>query len=434
VGPGRQGANSIAEDLERRIRAGELGPGDRLPAIRGLAGDLGVSPATVSAAYGRLRARGLIVASRRGTVVAPMPELISSATRAEPVPGRDLSDGNPDPRLLPNLGSISVADEHVMYVEGRELGDLVEVTRRDFEHDGVPAADIAIVGGSHDGVERALSTRLLPGDCVAVEDPGFPWTRDLVRAMGLVMTPVPIDSQGMLPAGLQAALSGSGGAAAVVLTNRAQNPTGAALTPERSGELARILDRHPEVMVIEDDHAGPVCGAPFATTATPGRESWVVVRSFGKYLAPDLRVASMAGDPLTIARVKARLAVGTGWVSTMLQRLVVRGLRDPECRAMLEKARESYTERRERMCAALKAHGVVVDAPSGFHVWVPVERETEAWSHLAQSGWTVAAGEAFRLDSPPGLRITLSSLEPEEIEPLAVAIATAVGRSRRRSV
>ncbi|MGD2102408.1 MAG: aminotransferase class I/II-fold pyridoxal phosphate-dependent enzyme [Acidimicrobiia bacterium] len=430
-GQPRQGANSISEELERRIRSGDLNPGDRLPAIRALAGELDVSPATVSSAYRRLRSRGLIVASRRGTVVAPTPDLAGPSTIPQDTPGRDLSDGNPDPRLLPDLGSITVSDEPVLYDEAQEVEDLVEITRADFFRDGVPGGHIVIVAGSHDGVERALATSLLPGDRVAVEDPGFVGTHDLIRAMGFVMTPVGIDGQGMLPEDLERALTGAKGADAVVLTSRAQNPTGAALTNERARELAEVLAGHPDVMVVEDDHAGPVCGAPFATTIDPDRERWVVVRSFGKYLAPDLRVAAMAGDALTIARVRARLAVGTGWVSRLLQRLVVRGLRDERCRAMLEEARESYRERRERMCEALRARGIAVEAPSGFQVWVPVERETEAWSYLARQGWIVAPGEAFRIGSPPGLRITLSSLEPDEIDTVADAVAEAVSQSRR---
>ena len=95
----RQGANAIAEQLERDIREGRLREGDRLPAIRSHAEVVGTSPATVAAAYQRLRARGLIVATRRGTVVAPTPDLAARSAAPVHAGARDLSGSNPDAEI-----------------------------------------------------------------------------------------------------------------------------------------------------------------------------------------------------------------------------------------------------------------------------------------------------------------------------------------------
>ena len=68
----RQGrAQAIALDFERRIRAGTLGPDERLPAVRALASEERVDPGTAAAAYRLLRERGFVISDgRRGTRVA----------------------------------------------------------------------------------------------------------------------------------------------------------------------------------------------------------------------------------------------------------------------------------------------------------------------------------------------------------------------------
>ena len=69
-----------------------------------------------------------------------------------------------------------------------------------------------------DGVERVLQASLRPGDRVAVEDPGYSDLFDLLRAQGLKLEPVEIDSRGVLPGELQGAISK--GAAAVKVGNK----------------------------------------------------------------------------------------------------------------------------------------------------------------------------------------------------------------------
>src|SRR5688572_26953299 len=95
--------SEISETVERAVAAGRLRPGDRLPTVRGPALELVVIPATVSAAYQALRGRGVLTADgRRGTAVSSRPPLPHAAAPL-PTDVLDLSSGNPDPTLLPDL-------------------------------------------------------------------------------------------------------------------------------------------------------------------------------------------------------------------------------------------------------------------------------------------------------------------------------------------
>src|SRR6516165_7095087 len=104
IGAG-SGAATIAGRIETLIAAGQVRPGERLPAVRALAADLRVSPATVAAGYRSLRDRGLVTPDgRHGTAVAAQPPLRVRTARPVPPGVRDLASGNPDPVLLPPLG------------------------------------------------------------------------------------------------------------------------------------------------------------------------------------------------------------------------------------------------------------------------------------------------------------------------------------------
>ena len=426
-------AVKIAGSIEGAVSAGRIAEGERLPSVRALAGGLRVSAATVAAAYRILQERGItIAAGRRGTRVRPS---LPTPTLPPPPPRgvRDLAEGNPDPALLPDLRRHlrRIPVRQRLYGEELNARDLLAFARRQFRADRIPAKAVSVAGGALDAIERVLREELRAGDRVAVEDPSFSGILDLLRTMALVPVPVPVDGEGITPQGLRRALRGT--VRALIVTPRAQNPTGAALTRRRALRLRPILRGRPDLLLIEDDHAGPVAGGRYQTLVEPGRARWLVVRSVSKFLGPDLRVALLAGDGQTIAAFERRQTVGIRWVSHILQALVAALWRDRTMQRQLALAERTYHARRNALLRALAAHGIAAQGASGLNVWVPVPDESAMVQALFQRGWAVRAGASYRIDAAPAVRVTVAALAPADARRLAADFAAAMG-SRGRTL
>ncbi|MFF7920413.1 aminotransferase class I/II-fold pyridoxal phosphate-dependent enzyme [Streptomyces mirabilis] len=427
---GRRAAD-ISASVERAVGSGDLEPGQLLPPMRELAERLGVNPNTVAAAYRTLRERGVIeTAGRRGSRIRSKPATTGrDYIRVEVPEGvRNVADGNPDPALLPALAEAFAAaagrsDRYpVMYGEAAVEAELERLARADLDADGVPDGPVVVTSGSLDAIERVLAAHLKPGDAVAVEDPGWGSVFDLAPALGLRTVPVRVDDEGPVPDDVRRALEA--GARALIVTDRAQNPTGAAVGAARARALRSVLMEHPDVLLVEDDHGHRIVDLPLHPLAGVTRD-WAFVRSVAKAYGPDLRLAVLTGDPVTMDRVHGRQRLGPGWVSHLLQRAVVHLWANGAVDVTAVAA--AYGRRRDALIDALKQRGIEAYGRSGMNVWIPVPDETGAVARLLHAGWAVAPGARFRMSAPPGIRITVSTLTPDDIEPLADAVASAVG-------
>src|SRR5438067_175488 len=230
-------------------------------------------------------------------------------------------------------------------------------------------------GGDRLPTVRALAERL--GTSPATVNSGYRILRErgLVIAGGRRGTHVaprpPVLALETLPDGLLAASPPPG-------VPRAQSPLGSAMDGERMAALRRLLEPYPDVLLIEDDHAGLVAGAPFSTIVAATSRRWAVIRSTSKVLHPDMRLAFTAGDETTIARVEGRQALGPRWVSHVLQAIVFQLMADPGFEATARRAAEVYRARREALISALADRDVPAYGRSGLNVWIPVREEIRA--------------------------------------------------------
>ncbi|KAA9135211.1 aminotransferase class I/II-fold pyridoxal phosphate-dependent enzyme [Microbacterium caowuchunii] len=424
-------AADIADSVRSLLERGVLEPGDALPPVRTLADRLGVNRNTAVAAYRQLTQAGIAVSrGRAGTRIvdrAPVPQEGFAAGSVL----RDVGTGNPDAALIPDP-SRALAD-----VVGRPVLYGEPVIDRELEQWALEwlGADLAprdirvtVTSGAVDAVERLLAQALTRDDAVALENPCFLSAIHTVRLGGYRAVPVPVDEQGMTPAGLRAALDD--GVRAVVCTPRAQNPTGASLTAERAAELRAVLADHPYVLVIEDDHFSMLSHAPAQSLIGAHHRRWALVRSVSKFLGPDMCLAVTATDPYTADRLAMRLSPGTTWVSHLLQRLAFSLITDPEVREGITRAGAHYAERNDSFAARLRAYGLPCTPGDGLNVWLALPAPARAVAEqLMRRGWLPRTGEEFAVDGLPGsahLRLTVHELDDTDAERLAADIAEAV--------
>lgn len=423
-------ASEIFDSIRQHITSGKLAKGETLPPVRELAVQLDVNRNTVAAAYKRLVTSGLALSQgRNGTVVKGTLPPVALEGGNPHSPLADLSSGNPAPDKLPDLSRYlsHISRTPRLYGDAPVLPSLSRWASA-WMQEAMPAAgEIDLTSGAIDAIERLLCAHLLPGDSVAVEDPCFLSSISMLRYSGFAASPVSIDHEGMLPERLEQALSK--GARAVILTPRAHNPTGCSLSQARATELQHILSRYPQVLVIVDDHFALLSSTPWYPIISTQTLHWAVIRSMSKTLGPDLRLAFVASDTATSAKLRLRLNSGSQWVSHLLQDLTYACLSDEGYQHSLTQVRKFYAEQQRKLFCALCDRGINTIAPGdGLNFWLPLAdaSQTTAFA-LAKSGWLVREGDPFGVSAPAqGLRITLSALNDNDITRLASDIQQAL--------
>jgi DNA-binding transcriptional MocR family regulator len=70
---------------------------------------------------------------------------------------------------------------------------------------------------------------------------------------------------------------------------------------------------------------------------------------------------------------------------------------------------------------------------SGLNVWIPVAEESAAVQALVAKGWGVKAGERYRIESRPAIRVTIATLAKREAARFAADLAEILRGTRRAS-
>lgn len=415
---------SLYQALREAIGDGRLKAGDRLPASRALAKDLGISRNTVATVYERLVAEGFLesrvgagtyvgettrqrrdhapgsLTPRPGWRWAPRPTSAEAA-----VPAYDLRVGIPDAELFPfeTWRRILAAESRLRghnpgtYASPAGLPRLREALAHTVAyHRGVRAdpGQIVVTSGTQQALDLVARVLLEPGDVVAVEDPGYLSAIDLFASHGARVVPVPVDEEGLVVEEIpeQARL--------VYTTPSHQFPLGVRLSLPRRRALLAFANTH-DAGIVEDDY-----DSEFRFTERPleplhamddqGRV--IYVGTFSKSLLPSLRAGYLVAPGSLVDALLAAKQLTDGFGSVQPQAALARFLEEGLLARHVRKASKTYAERRSLLLETLSTWPVeVLPSAAGLHLSAYAELPADLPERAAAEGLALDSIAAHRL-------------------------------------
>jgi 2-aminoadipate transaminase len=335
-------AADIVESVVRELGSGRLPAGSRLPPVRALEQQYGLSKNTAQVAYDELVARGLCVTrEREGVFVADAaaavrlePALAPPLPRLRPPPlagapptrkGITLSSVFIDPDLLP-ADKLAECVRSVLRQPGiathydtqgyRPLREAI-ATRLAARGMDVTADEVVVTTGSQqalDVVARALEIRR-----VAIETPVYAYAKQLFESLGLQLSGLPLDPFSGIDLDAWERSLATSRPGLLYAISSFQNPTGYSYT---TSELVGVLElaRRYDVAIIEDDWGSDMLsGSEYRPMLRLlGGDPVLYVNSFTKKLLPSMRVGFVVAHRSLVPSLQAMKhlsTLGNVWLS-----------------------------------------------------------------------------------------------------------------------
>lgn len=439
----------LFEQIAGQIRSGELSRGERLPATRELAGQLGVNRTTVSAAYEMLEEKGLIAGQvGRGSFVTGAPEsginwgvLLDRAESfgvSNAAMGREISFvmSRPSRELFP-LDDFRASCEAVL-----QKGDLAAILQLGSPSGYEPLRrylleearaqnlagagdDLIITNGCQQALDLIARVLVRPGDTVAVEDPVYPGLKNLLSGMGAQLAGIPVGADGMDIAQLERVIDRDR-PRFIVVTSNFQNPTGATL-PESSRRALLQAARAKGIPVVENDAYGELRyegDAVAAIKQLDGHGGTVLLRSFSKISFPGLRVGWALGPKALIERMRQAKEASDLHTDQLSQAVVLEFAESGRLAAHRARALEAGAQRLRATldaCREFLPDGARWTRPrGGMNVWLRLPEPLDAAQLLTRAreeGVAYLPGRYFEVTKRDAgaLRLSFAGLPPEEI-------------------
>jgi len=456
--PGRRAtAQDIIASVTREIESGALPAGSRLPPVRALEKQLGLSKNTAQSAYDELVARGLVEAREREGVfvlaaarvagAVPIVRAPQPAILPPPLTRPDFArDATPlstvfiDPELLPTERiaecARSVLRERMpSQYDAQGYRPLREAIAKRLSARGldVAADEVIITTGSQQSLD--IVARSLASKRIALESPVYAYAKLLFESLGHEMVGLHLNPfKGIDLAAWERQLATK--PALAYLIPSFHNPTGYSYT---SAELRGVLDlcRQHDVAILEDDWGSDMLsdGEYRPMLRMLGGKNVLYVNSFTKKLLPSLRVGFVAAAPElvpTLVAMKRLSTLGNAWLTeAVVAEFLDRGYYDTHLQNLQKALDERYTACLTAL-EDLMPEDVRWTRPGGGPtLWLELPRRVdlvELEAHLARRGVVVSNTSAAYIGDAHlhGFRIAYAYLAEHEMRSALTILADAL--------
>jgi len=403
--------------LREAILSGGFHGGEKLPSTRELAEQLGISRTVALLAYEQLMAEGFAAGRHgAGTYVSGgigVSHTASSGNAVQPrlsrfgsfaaAAGSKVEFPPKPPRPLPydfaygrsDLGTFPFEMWRRLLLRcarqapvsaldyGPAAGNLAlrEAIRAHLRRSRAVVSDasqVIVVNGSQQALDLIARVLIEPGDRVAIEDPGYQGTREVLRAAGACLLPLMVDREGMDPAGLPAR------ARLAFVTPSHQFPTGAILSLPRRLALLQWAARR-NALVVEDDYDGEFRyeAQPLESLQGLDREGRVIyIGTFSRTVFSALRIGYLIAPRALVPAFTAAKWFSDRHTATLEQQTLAEFIASGMYERYLHRVRRRNAARRQALLDAIRKflgdRVEVTGAGAGAHVvlW-PTRRISE---------------------------------------------------------
>ena len=427
----------LASQLARLIEQGTYQPGDRIPSVRQMSRQQGVSISSVLQAYMMLESRGLIEARPQSGYYVRRPAGLDLPEPGGSTPSLDPTHVNLHDLVMmvmrdsldPGLAQLGAAMPNLEFLPteriNRIMAGLARKASRDMHEYQLPPGaeklriqiaqravnsgcqlspnDIVITSGGTEAIDLCLHAVCKPGDIVAIESPMYFGTLQLIEVHGLRALEIPTNPrEGISIEALHFALEHNPIRAVLTIGNFS-NPLGSSIPEEKKKELVELLERY-DIPLIDNDVSGEIYFTekrPFVSKAFDTKGLVMLCSSFSKDISPSLRVGWVApGRYLnSIEWLKFTMSAATG---TLPQLAVAEFLENGGYDHQLRRTRREYARNVSLLSQAVMRtfpQGTRVTRPSGGYVlWVQLPENVdslELYSLALQGHITITPGYLF---------------------------------------
>lgn len=462
----------VVDRIAALINRGTLRPGERVPSVRRLSSQLGVSISTVLQAYFVLEDRGLIEARPQSGfyVKLRLRELPPEPKPSHPYPAAtrvgvaDLvakffqAARNPDfvplgaaiPSfdLLPanQLNRITAWIARHQGQQGMKYdfppGNEAlrrQVARRSLDWGcSLSPDDIVTTCGAMEALNLCLRAVAKPGDTIAIESPTFYGILQAIESFGMKALEIPTHPRDGIDLGALETAIKKNKVKACLLVPNFNNPLGSCVSDKNKKQLVEMLARR-RIPLIEDDIYGDIYFGnvrPKVAKAFDKEGTVLLCSSFSKTLAPGYRVGWIAPGLFKL-QVEHLKSVNTFATATLPQMVVARFLESGGYDRHLRKLRKALASQVQRVSLSISQSfpkGTRVTRPAGgFVLWVELPKSVdslELYRKALEKKISIAPGPIFSAKQKYQNFIRLSCGQPwsDKLEQALVTLGRLAGK------